>query len=914
MSAVFLKLLNMSITAGWLLLAIFAARLLLKKAPRWIVCLLWALAALRLLLPFSLKSMFSLIPSAETVPADIAVSPAPAIHTGISTFNSAVNPIITETFAPEPAASVNPLQTVLFIASIVWAVGVAAMLLYALISFLRLRKTVAAAVPVGKRILLCDEVRTPFILGVFRPKICLPSSMRGETLDCVIAHETAHLKRRDHWWKPLGFLLLSVYWFHPLCWIAYILLCRDIETACDEKVIRDMDHDSKAAYSQALLDCSMQRKTITACPLAFGEAGVKQRVKGILNYKKPAFWIILIAVVVCVVIAVCLLTDPRSDADNAAIKWFDRSHDGDEDDWSLPQQITIDAYPDTVFECNYVTVQAVTAQASAELLHGMPIDSVYFSDLNGDGAPEICATVFFGSGMIDSRIRVYDYRSGASYELEERGDYDYSLNLRNGELIAEKRKYNATGWPKDGEILAVGKLELDGDTLRFVPEEGSLAAALQPFMDALNQPDMGGMTMTGYHKNPMIADGRAFSPEDLIAFIEKDESYGDVIYLDNDELQQHKTLLSQIRPENFVLEQAAARGGKDFVIYLIFESEDHEKLLEITGFGFSEETREVQGIETPYTLLLNGVEVKLDDSNWDMICELLEDGLAKNENQEATQETEEAPTIFGNFDQFLPYYSIATDGYDDYFDYFGYHCDLTGDGVPERCVSVWEGSGIVYEWIQVYDEVTGATYELNDWGRYDYRLYEQNGELLVEKRRFSGWPVDGELLAIGRLELDGKELRFVPISLEWDQNVMELLTHVYSDDELTEISQFKGTLTELGQKYPIECLREVGSGSMLYAVYRSESNVTLLYFDRNGNLLGRADRGHMAHSSEEFKALRVGDTLDDVMAFDPDGSYLWLYTGIQPPPVSMHYTTDGCIISIEYDNENVITKIEIRMI
>lgn len=755
MSAVFLKLLNMSITASWLILAVLGVRLLLKKAPRWIVCLLWALAGLRLLLPFSLKSIFSLIPSAETVPANIAVSPAPALHTGISVFNSAVNPIITETFAPKPAASVNPLQTVLFIASIVWAVGVAAMLLYALISFLRLRKTVAAAVPVGKRILLCDEVRTPFILGVFRPKICLPSSMRGETLDCVIAHETAHLKRRDHWWKPLGFLLLSVYWFHPLCWVAYILLCRDIETACDEKVIRDMDHASKAAYSQALLDCSMQRKTITACPLAFGEAGVKQRVKGILNYKKPAFWIILIAVVVCVVIAVCLLTDPRSEES---------------------------------------------------------------------------------------------------------------------------------------------------------PAEQELSAALQPFMDALKQPDMGGMTLTAYVKSSMIADARKFSPEELIAFIAEDDSNGDVIYLDNDELRQYKTLLSRIRPENFVLEQAS-HGSMDVNDYLVFESKDHEKLLEITAFGFSGETGEVNGIETPYTLFLNGVEVKLDDDNWDIICELLEDKLAKNENQEATQETEEAPTIFGNFDQFLPYYSIATDGYDDYF---GYLCDLTGDGVPERCVSVWEGSGIVYEWIQVYDEVTGATYELNDWGRYDYRLYEQNGELLVEKRRFSGWPIDGELLAIGRLELDGKELRFVQISLEWDQNVMELLTHVYSDDKLTEISQFKGTLTELGQTWQVECLRETPFTQ--YAVYRSENDLVFLYFDGNGNLLGRPDRGHMAHSSEEFKALRVGDTLDDVMAFDPGGSYLWLYTGIQPPPVSVHCTTDGCIISIEYDNENVITKIEIRMI
>ena len=312
MSSIFLKFLNMSITASWLILAVVLVRLLLKKAPKWIPCLLWGLVAIRLVCPFSFGSIFSLIPSSETIPTNITVQQEPAINSGITAVNEFINPVIAESFTPAPTDSVNPLQIIIPIAAIIWIAGIVIMLAYALISYIKLKKTVSVCVPVGERILSCDEVKAPFILGVFRPVIYVPSSMTGETLDLVIRHETAHLQRHDHWWKPLGYLLLAIYWFNPLCWIAYILLSRDIEMACDEKVIRDMDKDEMAAYSQALLDCSFPRRRIAACPLAFGEVGVKERVKGVLNYKKPAFWIILIAIIACIVLAVCLMTDPKN--------------------------------------------------------------------------------------------------------------------------------------------------------------------------------------------------------------------------------------------------------------------------------------------------------------------------------------------------------------------------------------------------------------------------------------------------------------------------------------------------------------------------------------------------------------------------------------------------------------------------
>lgn len=312
MSDLFLKTLNMSIAASWLILAVVLLRFLLKKAPKWIAVLLWGIVALRLVVPFSFESALSLIPSAETFNAHNIQYETPAISSGIPAVNNAVNPVLGETFAPNSVGSINPLYIWTLVVSAIWLVGIAAMLLYAVISYVRVRQSVAERVPYEGNIFLCDYVKSPFILGLVRPKIYLPSSMDEAAMGPVIAHEKAHLARRDHWWKPLGFLILTVHWFNPLCWIAYVLLCRDIELACDEKVIRQMDLDGKKQYSTALLECSVQRRLVTICPLAFGEVGVKERVKNVLNYKKPAFWLIVAAVIACAVVTVCFATNPAS--------------------------------------------------------------------------------------------------------------------------------------------------------------------------------------------------------------------------------------------------------------------------------------------------------------------------------------------------------------------------------------------------------------------------------------------------------------------------------------------------------------------------------------------------------------------------------------------------------------------------
>lgn len=311
MEALFLKLVNMSITASWLVLAIALVRLMFRKTPKWILCLLWGLVALRLLCPFTLESALSLVPSPEPLPQEIIYTASPRIQSGVGIIDAAVNPVLESSLTPAThVTSANPTQIWSFILSWVWAIGVAVMGLYTLISYLLLKRRVAAAIPVEKGIKQCEFIDSPFVLGVICPVIYLPFDMAEGDMAYVIAHEKAHIRRRDHWWKPLGFALLSVYWFNPVLWLAYILLCRDIEAACDEKVIRDMEKDDRRAYSSALLHCSVHRRSIAACPLAFGEVGVKDRIRGVMNYRKPAFWVIVIALILCVVIAVGFLTNP----------------------------------------------------------------------------------------------------------------------------------------------------------------------------------------------------------------------------------------------------------------------------------------------------------------------------------------------------------------------------------------------------------------------------------------------------------------------------------------------------------------------------------------------------------------------------------------------------------------------------
>ena len=562
MNELFLKIINMSISASWLILAVLILRLVLKKAPKWVNVLLWGIVAVRLICPLSFESALSLIPSSETIPLDIEMAAKPTIDSGVPAINSVVNPVLSSFAPPQHVlTSANPLQIWIPILNIIWLIGVGALLLYTAVSYWRLCRKVDTAVRYKGNIFQSENVSSPFVLGIIKPRIYLPFNMNGQDLEHVVAHEQAHIRRKDHWWKPLGFLLLTIHWFNPLMWLAYVLLCRDIELACDEKVIKELGNEQRADYMQALVACSVNRCMIAACPLAFGEVGVKERVKSVMNYKKPAFWVIIIAVIICVGVAACFLTNPKQDRYtlrivvpagsqeefvyteeevstvrnsikiwsgdglgdtevllfpvnktaetgytatylthgmsvefdaendtwfkigvnmqnptnediivyvevenvevrivdeiNSVIEWFDYLETPDEMKWDGSLEISLTEFPDVTFRWTYGEMLAVKGSKSTSLYTGMPIWNAYFCDLTGDGLPELCSSISWGSGMIDNRVIIYDYANGVSYELSDRGYFDFTLRQdhQDGRLYVDKTKYHTDELVETGRLV-----------------------------------------------------------------------------------------------------------------------------------------------------------------------------------------------------------------------------------------------------------------------------------------------------------------------------------------------------------------------------------------------------------------------------------------------------------------------------
>ncbi len=307
MTELFLKVVNMSITAGILAVVVMLLRLILKKAPRWMHVLLWGLVAVRLMIPVPLESSFSLMPQTrwieqETIPA-AGISPDSVPEAVVR------GEQVTVSYpAGEPEIQKN--VSAAFVLACIWLAGIAVLVLYTGFSYIRVYRRVQTAFRIKENVWQSANIPSPFVFGIFRPKIYLPTGITEEHQAYVIAHEKAHIHRHDHWWKPLGFLLLNIHWFNPVLWLAYILLCRDIEMACDERVVKEYDMEKRADYSAALLRCSVKRSMIAVCPLAFGEVDVKTRIKAVLNYRKPAVWVIGIALVLCIGAAVCFLTNP----------------------------------------------------------------------------------------------------------------------------------------------------------------------------------------------------------------------------------------------------------------------------------------------------------------------------------------------------------------------------------------------------------------------------------------------------------------------------------------------------------------------------------------------------------------------------------------------------------------------------
>ena len=398
MNELFLKIINMSISASWLVLAVLILRILLKKAPKWVSVLLWGIVAIKLICPFTIESSVSLIPdsvgSGKLISewADDYVDDIDIYHPDSIYYDAAIGAgrepisdgeggyyVVTKhDQLGEPATIEN---TVIPVLSIVWVVGIILLALYTAISYWRLRSKVDTAVRYKDNIYQSENVSSPFVFGIIKPIIYLPFNMNGQDLEHVVAHEQAHIRRKDHWWKPLGFLLLTIHWFNPLMWLAYVLLCRDIELACDEKVIKELSNEQRADYTQALVTCSVNRRMIAACPLAFGEVGVKERVKSVMNYKKPAFWIVVLAVISCLGVAVCFLTNPKQDSYMLRIVIPAGSQEefvySDEEVSTIKNSIKIwsgDGLGDTEVLLYPVNKTTETGYTATYLTHGMPVE------------------------------------------------------------------------------------------------------------------------------------------------------------------------------------------------------------------------------------------------------------------------------------------------------------------------------------------------------------------------------------------------------------------------------------------------------------------------------------------------------------------------------------------------------------
>ena len=561
MNEFFLKIINMSISASWLIFAVLILRLVLKKAPKWVNVLLWGIVAIRLICPFSFESALSLIPSAETFPKKIISGPSFDVQSGITPVDNRINDYLGDRYFEGVTVPANNGNTIMTILTIVWTIGILLLVAYTVISYWRLHREIDTAVRYKDNIFQSENVSSPFVLGLIKPRIYLPFKLDGQDMEHVVAHEQAHIRRKDHWWKPLGFLLLTIHWFNPLMWLAYVLLCRDIELACDEKVIKGLSNEQRADYTQALVACSVNRRMIAACPLAFGEVGVKERVKSVMNYKKPAFWVIIIAVIICVGVAACFLTNPKQDRYtlrivvpagsqeefvyteeevstvrnsikiwsgdglgdtevllfpvnktaetgytatylthgmsvefdaendtwfkigvnmqnptnediivyvevenvevrivdeiNSVIEWFDYLETPDEMKWDGSLEISLTEFPDVTFRWTYGEMLAVKGSKSTSLYTGMPIWNAYFCDLTGDGLPELCSSISWGSGMIDNRVIIYDYANGVSYELSDRGYFDFTLRQdhQDGRLYVDKTKYHTDELVETGRLV-----------------------------------------------------------------------------------------------------------------------------------------------------------------------------------------------------------------------------------------------------------------------------------------------------------------------------------------------------------------------------------------------------------------------------------------------------------------------------
>jgi len=791
MAEIFRRLLNLSIGATWVVGAVVLVRLLAAKAPKWIRVILWGLVALRLVFPINLQSGLSMVPVSEPIaPIQLTVSPdIPKASVSLPLAEpGATLPPATQTNSQLPVSTPKPEQPLdlLGILGWVWLGGCVLMLGYSALSYWRLRHQLNTAIR-EDGIWRSEQVRSPFVLGILRPRIYLPFSLQGDQAALVIAHEKAHIRRKDHWWKPLGFLLLSIHWFNPVMWLAYVLLCRDIEFACDEKVIRDMAPELRADYSQALLACAVHRRQISACPLAFGESGVKGRIRSVLSYKKPAFWLILVGLVACAVVAVCFLTSPKEPG-SPLTPPLSEIHDSytlgrAKKDGCLVMEDSTVTSGKAQWEEFLETSRAGEACA-IRVVNYYPLgdpsryDPAYLEavkdqypmlfvhDLTFDGK------TYTWQGYEDGKLHTETYRylkEDIEQARTEQATYDYChryLLVDNPDVtwdeifqgLISSQYPNPT--PKHASVYT-DFIRLPEPSLWF--DESSEASDLTyspeeyPQVTFQTQDLASGITATW-------ADGETYTvsswilPEYGVYFC---DLTGDGIrdlcasVMQCRSGQIYTEVLDPIRRVSYELPGYTLCMANDYLCVAQFQPKDSSQLSpmhpllpidpENPKLSYWEIPVTLSDIQTPTPVLPDPSPVKEWEGLWEGVAEeitlpelpgvrlrLSEDRstiLLQDSSGERVLHTA-MPVINGFFK------------------------DLTGDGVPELCLTSAFGSGIVDEYVTVYDLKKETYYTMRDRMVSDYRLSLEDGKLMVTITPYAASdqadaPIKGELALIG---------------------------------------------------------------------------------------------------------------------------------------------------------------------
>ena len=824
MNELFLKIINMSISASWLVLAVLILRLVLKKAPKWVNVLLWGIVAIRLICPFSFESALSLIPSSETIPMDIEMASNPAIDSGIPAINSVVNPVLSS-FAPPQhiLTSANPLQIWIPIFSIIWLVGVAALLLYTAVSYWRLRHKVDTAVRYKDNIFQSENVSSPFVLGIIKPRIYLPFNMNGQDLKHVVAHEQAHIHRKDHWWKPLGFLLLTIHWFNPLMWLAYVLLCRDIELACDEKVIKELGDEQRADYTQALVACSVNRRMIAACPLAFGEVGVKERVKSVMNYKKPAFWIVILASISCAAVAVCFLTNPVTKNTIVLGANYDIKEVlyavtvGDEISTEPPLQYCVTAdyhlyYQQTEGEdWNYLGALTPYKLTNEELNKYMPVD-----DMRKDAKVRQITDAYILKVENDNFYLVFQTKDGKTYlaygweDVGERGQAGSDdTRLRRLYLLNSSfhSGYVNVNFFQRSLVNTVGNYvynfaNFESDKIPGYHITGFKSGSstnhneMKDLGFAVFQTTGEGYRLIDckvYENAALVENGIFFCSDPAVADVNgemRNDNTFDILLILNEDVDKVERVYHAEGKEDYV--QADTYINAPYMS--VWPWEHSETATSVSQYVYDKAENKLS-----YDCV-----IPLNSASWKDLPNSTDGTVTKwfdylespsKMNGELSVEIPEYPGVTFKYtkaqiiaskpfnDSDLSGHTILISGMPIWNAYF---TDLTGDGFPEICATYTYGSGIIDSRIVVCDYANGASYELSDRGNFDFtlRYNEADGYLYVDKTKYN----TDELVESGRLVFKDDCLQVEGFSSNTDEPAKYYLTIGAEDVKSIELS------------------------------------------------------------------------------------------------------------------------------